>query len=327
MDALFGSSFDGYRLVLLDQRGTGTAALRCPALQRQMGSTDLTVPTRAAVTACAQAIGPRRRFFSTADTVEDVEALRVALGAERLALDGVSYGTFVAERYALAHPGRVSRLVLDSVVPHAGAEALEATNAHAVARVLRAVCRSGCAGDPAKDLAAVVAKRRNGPALLNALVTLSVVDPRYTGVAAALHAARQGNRRPLDDLLGRLRPDAGTRAEALSQGLHASTLCADTPMPWGGPATATGQGLVRTCLWWPPTPAPRPRLARDLPPVPVLLLAGDRDLSTPLEWARREAARAPKGRLVVVPGAGHSVQTRTAAGRVAATAFLHGRSR
>jgi pimeloyl-ACP methyl ester carboxylesterase len=48
----------------------------------------------------------------------------------------------------------------------------------------------------------------------------------------------------------------------------------------------------------------------DLPPVPVLLLAGEHDLSTPLAWAREEANKAPDGRLVLVPGAGHSVQTR-----------------
>ena len=44
--------------------------------------------------------------------------------------------------------------------------------------------------------------------------------------------------------------------------------------------------------------------------MPVLLLAGERDLSTPLAWAREEAAKAPDGKLVIVPGAGHSVQTR-----------------
>ena len=55
----------------------------------------------------------------------DLEALRVALGADKLTLDGVSYGTFVAERYAMAHPDRVARLVLDSVVPAAGLDGLE----------------------------------------------------------------------------------------------------------------------------------------------------------------------------------------------------------
>jgi pimeloyl-ACP methyl ester carboxylesterase len=44
--------------------------------------------------------------------------------------------------------------------------------------------------------------------------------------------------------------------------------------------------------------------------VPILLLAGQRDLSTPLPWAREEAAKAPNGKLVIVAGVGHSVQTR-----------------
>ena len=50
--------------------------------------------------------------------------------------------------------------------------------------------------------------------------------------------------------------------------------------------------------------------AGDLPTVPVLLYSGQRDLSTPQAWAREEAAKAPDGRLVSVPGAGHSVQLR-----------------
>ena len=44
------------------------------------------------------------------------------------------------------------------------------------------------------------------------------------------------------------------------------------------------------------------------PDVPTMLLAGQQDLSTPVEWARREARTAPHGHLMVVPGAGHSVQ-------------------
>jgi pimeloyl-ACP methyl ester carboxylesterase len=57
--------------------------------------------------------------------------------------------------------------------------------------------------------------------------------------------------------------------------------------------------------------------------VPVLLLAGDRDLSTPLPWAQHEAKRT-RGKLVVVPRAGHSVQLRAVndAGRRALTDFL-----
>jgi hypothetical protein len=139
-------------------------------------------------------------------------------------------------------------------------------------------------------------------------------------------------------------------AAQLSQGLHAATLCADLRSPWGGSqaplagreaalrraaarqdpapfdrATSIGNGLIQTCLRWPPTPR-LPAVAGELPAVPTLLLAGERDLSTPLAWARRQAARTPAGRLVVVAGAGHSVQSRSPrdAGRRAALAFLAG---
>jgi pimeloyl-ACP methyl ester carboxylesterase len=344
----------GYRLVLIDQRGTGGAALQCPALQAQMGSTDLAPPTKAAVAACATAIGPRRRFFGTTETVQDLEVLRRSLGVAKMSIDGVSYGSFVAERYALRYPGHVARLVLDSVVPHEAADPLSVANAHAVARVLRAVCREAqCRSDPAEDVAAVVRRWKVGPQLLNALVTMSVAEPSFSGVLDALDAARRGTRGPLDILLRRWGPDSSTPAEALSQGLHASALCADTPMPWGDNSTplarraaalrravakipaaavwpfdrsiAAENGIVKTCLYWPPTPAPLKPTAADLPPVPALLLAGDRDLSTPLAWAQDEAAHAPRGELVVVAGAGHSVQLRaqSEAGRDAVRAFLH----
>jgi pimeloyl-ACP methyl ester carboxylesterase len=330
-----------YRLVMFDQRGTGAAALRCPALQRAVGTSDLTVPPPGSVEACARALGPNRRFYSTADTVADLEALRVALGADKLTLDGVSYGTFVAERYAIAHPDHVARLVLDSVVPAGGLDGLEVDGLRETARVLRAVCRAQhCPGDPAADLAAVVRARHDGPELDDTLVALSVGAPTFPGVIAALREARAGHVQHLDRLVRVVRRAQRAPAQVLSQGLHAATLCADTKSPWGGAgaplagreaalrkaaaaapdpapydrATIAGNGYAQLCLRWPPTPAPPAPRTGDLPAVPTLLLAGDRDLSTPLPWAREQAAHTPRGRLVVVHGAGHSVQSRAPGG-------------
>jgi pimeloyl-ACP methyl ester carboxylesterase len=342
-----------YRLVMFDQRGTGAAALRCPALQRAVGTSDLTVPPPGSVEACARALGPNRRFYSTADTVADLEALRAALGADKLTLDGVSYGTFVAERYAIAHPDRVAKLVLDSVVPAAGLDGLEVDGLHETARVLRAVCRAQhCPGDPAADLAAVVRARHNGPELDDTLVALSVGAPSFPGVIAALREARAGKPAHLDRLVRVVRRAQRAPAEVLSQALHAATLCADTKSPWGGAgaplagreaalrraaaaapdpapydrATIVGNGYAQLCLRWPPTPAPPAPRTDDLPAVPTLLLAGDRDLSTPLPWAREQAAHTPQSRLVVVHGAGHSVQSRAPGGegRRAVQRFLLG---
>jgi pimeloyl-ACP methyl ester carboxylesterase len=338
---------DDYRLVMLDQRGTGANALVCDALQAQMGVSDLRPPTAAAVRACGAKIGPRRRFYTTLDTVADLELLRRGLGVDRWVVDGISYGSYVAARYGLAHPDHVDKLVLDSVLPHDGIDMLSVTSMSATARVLRDACRqAGCATDPVADLARVVRRYGNGAEVLDALVLMSIVDPtfvRNVDIPQLLHAAASGDRYGLDSFLAGVRAGTSAPAGTLSQGLHASTLCTDLQGPWGTSAvpvavrtaaleravtrlstrsvwpfdrrTARANGFLQTCLYWPVTrPAPSPPRGARLAP-PTLLLAGTHDLSTPLDWARREARLAPRGRLVVVPGAGHSVQSRDASGR------------
>jgi pimeloyl-ACP methyl ester carboxylesterase len=341
-----------YRIVVIDQRGTGAGALDCKALQHQMGSSDLTPPTARAVRACARKLGARRAFFGTDDVVADLDDLRQALGVDKWSLDGISYGTYVGERYGLAHPSDVSKLVLDSVVPQVGEIDLGVAEFAAVRRVLRSVCGAGCVA----DLAAVARRDHLGPKLLDALTFDSIADPTYRtfwNVPAALHAARRGNRKRLDTFLAAAAAyQRNTPAAALDQGLHASALCADWRYPWGNSAaplagrgemlraavaripaahlypfdvrTASGNGFVRQCLpWTPTTPTPLPRGKLR---VRTLLVNGTHDLSTPLAWARRQLALTPRGTLVVVPGAGHSVQSRAAsnAGRAAVARFLLG---
>ncbi len=341
---------------MVDQRGTGRNALACPALQRQLGETDLYVPSTAAVRDCAEAIGPDRRFYGTADTVADLDLVRRALGVDSWALDGVSYGTFVAAHYAIAHPAHTSRLVLDSVVPHAGLEPFLVAPLRATGRVLTAVCRQRpCPGDPAADLTSTLQRRDDGSDVLNALTVWGIVSPAYRDVPEMLHAAAAGDSGRLDGLVRGVLTGTRVPVAEFSQGLHAATLCADGRFPWRGGSTpyadklaavrraATGltdgelapfdrrtalrNGILVTCERWPPTdyaPLPRPRL---LPDVPTLLLGGDRDLSTPVEWLREEAAVTPDATVVVVPGAGHSVQIRARddAGRDAVARFLAGR--
>ncbi|MGH3669427.1 MAG: alpha/beta hydrolase, partial [Pseudonocardiaceae bacterium] len=326
-----------YRLVMINQRGTGPGALRCPQLQQAMGNSDLTVPPAGVVQDCAQSLGPDRRFFSTTDTVADLDTLRQALGVDKLALDAISYGTLVAARYVIIHPDRVSRLVLDSVVPHYGVDPLQTAVLGRTADVLRTVCKeNGCVTDPAQDLSEVVRRRKNGPMLLDTLTGMSVGKPRLTALPAALHEAARGDDAPLDAIIATAHRDSTIAADKLSQGLHATTTCQDMHGPWGNAAspvtsraaatqqavaalpeaalfpfdraTATGNGTVVTCQEWPSTPVVAFPTDRDLPDVPVLLLAGDHDLATPLLWAQQEAAHTPHGHLVVIPGSGHITQ-------------------
>lgn len=326
------------RLVMLDQRGTGGTALDCPGLQQQMGETDLVTPTRQAVEQCSVRLGPARAFYGTQDTVADLDTLRRALGARTWAIDGTSYGSYVAERYAVTHPHAVDHLVLDSVVPHTWtvAGSLQLASFTAVRRVLTLVCHEqGCSTDPVADLATLVRRGDDGPALLNLLAVISVVRPDMAFVPRMLNEAVHGDRSLLDGWLqGILRPAPD---DVFSQGLHAATLCADQHEPWGGPGTplarrgpalsstearltarqtwpfdpetAVDNGLVQLCRWWGVMPRDTVVRSRDLPPVPTLFLMGDHDLSTPLEWARQEVPLAPRRQVLVVHGAGHSLQS------------------
>ncbi|KUM97339.1 proline iminopeptidase [Streptomyces cellostaticus] len=80
-----------YRIVLLDQRGSGRST---PHASRY--GTDMSVNT-------------------TAHLMADLELLREHLGIERWLVWGVSWGSALALRYAQTHPGTVSELVLTGV--------------------------------------------------------------------------------------------------------------------------------------------------------------------------------------------------------------------
>jgi pimeloyl-ACP methyl ester carboxylesterase len=359
-----------YRFVMIDQRGTGEfGALQCPQLQAQTGSSDIAAPTPAAIKECSDILGNRRGLYGTEQTVADYESLREALGVPKMVLDGVSYGSFTAARYAAVHPTHVNKVVLDSVLPHVdpnGDDGLYVTGLHAQARVLRDACATApaCGYDPADDLAWDVRHRSaaDGVRIFDAIVSYEFVDPSYRDpnppglppghgdLIGALHAARHGDDSGLNTILTDFKP-GGDPVESYSSGLHIDAFCSDAVYPWGHSdaplrtrparlalglaripasrfwpytrATSAGSGFTQECLRWKARPSAEPP-AR-LPNVPVLLVNGDHDLSTPMEWAAEEAAHAPKAKLVIVKGASHSIQNRERghSGRDAVISFLN----
>jgi pimeloyl-ACP methyl ester carboxylesterase len=258
-----------YRIAVLDQRGTGeSGALSCPNLQR-LGSLDALLP--AAVAECANRIGPRRVDYSSADSVLDLEDLRKALGVQKLALAGISYGTHVALQYARAFPDHVSRLLLDSIVGPDGPDAFMLDTWRNLPRVLEEQCAHGAChaatADPVADVAALVkrvntsgplrgatfdargrrkAARYGQPDELAFLLVAGDLNPYLqASLPAAFSAARLGD----TSLLMRLRRiGQGPRlaTDELSFGLYAATSCADMTAPYStltpfadrGPAVA-----------------------------------------------------------------------------------------
>ena len=248
-----------YRVVAFDQRGTGPTALRYGALDGGETSGDLAF----AAARCARQLGPRRAHFTTADSVADLEDLRVALGAPRLTLVGVSYGTLVAQQYARTYPGNVAALVLDSTLPPEGTTLLEPDSYAGARRALRALCAGrACRGITTslpRDVARLSARltRRGVPgmrvdargvarpavfggpghpgALFDVFGLGDLATPVRAAFPAAVRAALDGD----SSLLWRLArtPDdrGASRPEAFSTALLATTLCGESPLPWTEP--------------------------------------------------------------------------------------------
>jgi pimeloyl-ACP methyl ester carboxylesterase len=244
-----------YRLAVLDQRGTGeSGVLNCPNLQR-LRSLDAFLPTELA--ACAARIGPTRAFYTTADTVLDIDALRQTLGADKIALMGISYGTHVALQYARAFPQHVSKLILDSIVGPDGPDPFLLDTYRNLPRVLDEQCAHGACRfatrDPVADVAALVrrmnasgplrgdyfddrGRRRTtqytNPDELSFLLTAGDLNPfLQASLPAAISAARRGD----PALLMRLRrigEGAPTKLADLSFGLNAATGCEDVALPY-----------------------------------------------------------------------------------------------
>ena len=178
-------------------------------------------------------------------------------------LVGVSYGTYVALRYARTHPDRVAALVLDSTVPLGGVSQWNAATYAAVPRILRTLCAGGACSftkDPVADMKTVAARMRSGarggvfvsasgrrstqrlggPSMLFSLLLDGDFSPQARAyVPSAMTSARAGDWAPLVRLIGL---DFGVGADAVaratnpqsqeSDGLFLATSCTDTSLPW-----------------------------------------------------------------------------------------------
>lgn len=125
---LFGELSTSFDLVGFDPRGVGSSSpVVCadgedkdallsqdptPATP-QIAEANLAV-LRDVWSGCQERYGEKLRFISTVQTARDIDAIRAAMGDERVGFYGISYGTYLGATYATLFPDRVAAMMLDS---------------------------------------------------------------------------------------------------------------------------------------------------------------------------------------------------------------------
>ena len=314
-------------VVLVDQRGTGASSpLRCPALEAAPPVARMYPPQH--VASCREELAESHDLtqYTTAEAVQDLEAVRAALGAERIDLFGLSYGTKLGQAYIRAYPGRVRAAAFLGTVPMGLRTPLEhAVSAELTLRDIFADCAAseGCAvayprlEDEWQSLLARFdagpVRMRSGDAdidvargpFVESLRAQMTTDAGQRRIPALIHAAARGDFKPFIDATG---PGGSS---PIAEGLYLSIECsegapriasADIPLATAG--TFLGRYRVDeqlgACRAWPQRQVPEAFFAPVTSDVPALFLAGGRDHVAPLRYARSVAAGFPRSRLVVV---------------------------
>ena len=331
-------------VVLVDQRGVGRSApLACDDDEPSAplaGRLDDDGVARL-VARCREALqklphGDLRQY-TTAIAMQDLDAVRAALGAERINLIGGSYGTRAGLEYARQFPQRVRRLVLDGVAPPDMAlPAAFSPDGQAALDAVFTACEAdaGCRGrhpqlrerwrafgatlpkalpvtHPLTGAVETITVTRN---LLAAQVRLPLYAP---ALAAALPAAMErAMRGDLGPLLAMSLGLSARRETQMAMGMHFSLVCAeDLPRlaqsqdsPGADFGTQFAELYTRVCADWPRGEVPAAFYTAPALAAPALVLSGGADpVTPPRHGARTAQALGASARHVVVPQAGHGV--------------------
>lgn len=277
--------------------------------------------------ACAarlQASGNSLMHYSMFDVIEDLEEVRSAIGAARVNLFSVSYGTRLAQYYARRHPKSIARSAMFAVNPpghfvfsaHVNDQVLDRLTVLCAAD---SFCASQTSNLGATIRASLKAGERSGdPAIDDARTQLALFQMLYSRKTTAMFvtaaiAAENGNLEPL--------AQAAPLVEQGMQGVIFGDLFSKGSIDlYHYPAllasfAATDESMgspfdmlyMTASKYWPaaPVPAGYHRAAYD--PTPTLLVNGDIDVSTPLLFVQAELMPyLPNGKLVVLKDYGHS---------------------
>ena len=342
--------------VFVDQRGTGGShALFCevPGDDAPLAERFDSTFEPGAIERCRDDQEADLRLYGTSVAVEDLDAVREALGYSKINLWGTSYGTRMGLAYLRAHGDRVRSAVLDGVaplslylplsIPKDGERALEQLFADCAAdpacaaafpdlrgRFLTFVAR--LADDPIR---ATVSHPTTGAreeieldrhTFLSALRGMLYLAELSALVPLALDRAMAGDLSPFVTIAMTL---GSSMERSFATGMFLSVVCTeDVPFFRPGDVEREAAGtllgpepvreIVRACALWPKGEVPagfRDPVESD---VPALLMSGALDPVTPPSWAEDAKRGLRRSASVVFSGTGHNAATTACAKRVAA---------
>jgi len=141
----------GRDLILIDNRGVGSSVpkLDCPevlqadvaSLNHKLDREEVIMLTKTSFGQCKKRLlgqGIDINQYNVINAAEDLEQLRISIGAEQLNVYGVSYGSRVALEYERQHPDSVRALILDGIYPQSARsfETMPRQNAEAIMRLV-----------------------------------------------------------------------------------------------------------------------------------------------------------------------------------------------
>ncbi|HEV8693159.1 MAG TPA: alpha/beta fold hydrolase [Lysobacter sp.] len=342
-------------IVLIDQRGTGKSnPLDCRDAKGEPLKLDDSkdigdVELHAYVDQCLKSLEGRAdpRFYTTGDAIRDLDAVRAALGAERINVIGGSYGTRVAQQYAMHYPKHTRSVVLDGVAPNrlvVGGEfaqrldeALSKQDAQcAKLPACKARFNNGATGEnliarlhalKERLKAAPVEVSYHDPAnnqskhdtltadTLTGLVHgVSYVPQLSSLLPLVVSEAEEGR---YESLMAIAKVWSGQVGDQLNRGMQWSVVCAeDAPRYQPDPAdakTVLGPDMARmffaACAQWPRGQAAADFTAPFNGTLPTLLLSGELDPVTPPMYGDEVAKNLGNARHLVLRGQGHGAMS------------------
>jgi pimeloyl-ACP methyl ester carboxylesterase len=254
--ALFGQDLDVHDFLLIDDRGRGFSnTIDCEELQHG------TAPFAQAEGDCAAQLGDAASWYGTGDVALDIEALRAALGYDKVDYWGASYGGEDVTAYATRFGEHLRSIVLDAPegTPALQAFSLDGSEARATSREIRLDCLRSptCAMDhPDSDaeLGRLIQTIRRKPLQGDAYDASGNLTPVWFDEGALLHLAinptgkfvgtgevlaagealAHGDPAPLLRLGAEVTPLVSDYGDSTSdsQGDYFAGTCVDAHLPW-----------------------------------------------------------------------------------------------